>query len=57
MMMELYRNIFAERTESGHYRIFTDNEEIQVFVKINTSMNLKTSARLLRNIARQLNNL
>lgn len=56
-MFELFAGIYAEKTEGGRYRIFTQDESIVAFININKCMSFKMSARLVRNIARQVSNL
>jgi hypothetical protein len=56
-MFELFTNIYAEKVESGRYRVFRDDGCITVFVNINRGMSFKQSARLLRNIAKQIVNI
>lgn len=53
-MFELYKNIYAEKIETGCYHIFTGDEQVQVYIKINALINYKDIARLLRNISRQM---
>lgn len=53
-MFEMYKNIYATKVEPGRYRIFTGDEQVQVYININVLQNPMLTARLLRNIAKQL---
>jgi len=53
-MFELQNGIFSEKLESCYYSIFTEDEAVRVFVKINRLCEPKRIARLIRSIALQL---
>jgi hypothetical protein len=53
-MFELLDGILAEKGDSCHYSVFTEDENVKVYININRLCDPKKVARFIRNIAVQL---